>query len=533
MHITSKNKLAFLFLIPVFIFYTGYFFNYSPGYKPTGFIQYDNISYVAYAKQYLDHPGGGIGYSNPLNDSGDHPRIYFQTQTAMIAVLLRTGIDPGLAICLFSLLFCFLAVRTAISLFDELYPGTGHRKKIMLLFIWGGGIISLICFLLRPFMSTPLDFWSSISYFDPEDGWWGLNFGRSLIFGTESYYHFLFFSAILLLVRKKWLAASLVAFVLTFSHPFTGIHLLLVTATWLGIEKIVFSNKDVPYRMLGAVAVLIGIHLYYYLGYLPSFADHKSVSDQYSVNWNYWHYRSLPAFIPAYILVFGLFLFSFRMRPFKDFIQKSNNRLLLCLAFVSVVLCNHDLFIKPMQPIHFSRGYEWTAYFLMGVPALQYLFSLMHSGVLKRLAVSVFVVMLLSDNLLWITKYVSTTRNNETTVSDDQAMLLNILNANSSNNTLLIGSDPFLMPYCAVYTKGYPWMSHPYTTPFYRKKKESYKKFILTGEIDTAWRSRNCILVFNKTDSMEKLRAENLDFNGKVLLDSEKYKLVEGHFSRE
>ena len=526
----GKNKLALLLLIPIFIFYAGYFFNYAPGYRPTGFIQYDNISYVAYAKQYIDHPGTGIGYSNPLNDGGNYPAIYFQTQTLLLAILLRTGIDPGLAICIFSILFCFFAIRTAIAVYDELYPGGKHRNKTLVLFIWGGGIISLSCMLLKPFMTTELNFWSTISYFDPEDGWWGLNFGRSLIFGTESYYHFLFFWSFLLLLRKKWLSASMLAFILSFSHPFTGIHLLLLILGWICMEKIIFKNKEIPWWLFASTGLLIFLHLYYYLFYLPSFADHKSVSEQYSVNWNYWHYRSLPAFIPAYILVFSLFIVSLRIQRVKHFFSNSNNRLLLCLAIVSLLLCNHDIFIKPMQPIHFARGYEWTAYFLMGVPAIHYLFSRVSTARIRRPVLYLFMILLLSDNFLWILKYVRTARGNETTISVTQQEIIDVVSLHADNSTLLIGSDPFLMPYCAVYTKGYPWFSHPYTTPYYEKKKDAYTRFIQKNMVDSAWKGRDCILIFNKADSSELKRASQLQFQSITLADTKTFLIVKGMF---
>lgn len=517
-------------MIPVFIFYAGYFFHHAPGYKPTGFIQYDNICYVAYAKQYTDQPGTGIGYSNPLNDSGNYGKIYFQTQTFLLAGLLKMGIDPGLALCLFSIFFCLLAIRTAISIYLELYPDARHSNKTVLLLIWGGGIISLSCLLLRPFMTTSLNFWSSIYYLDPEDGWWGLNLGRSLLFGTESYYHFLFLSSILFLLRKKWLAAMLVAFVLSFSHPFTGIHLLLVISAWITMERIIFRNKDIPWWLFGAAGLLMAVHLYYYLVYLPSFPDHKSVSEQYSVNWNYRNYRALPAFIPAYILVFILFMISLRIERVRIFFSRSNNRLLICLAGVTIVLCNHDLFMKPMQPIHFVRGYEWMAYFLMGVPALHYLMNRLKKLKAGQWALILGMLLLLSDNLLWITNYVKTARDNETTLSDRQQLLLKLIQPVVDNTTLIIGSDPFLMPYCLVYTNGYAWISHPYTTPFYKQKLEAYKEFMSKGVIDPTWRSRKLLLIFNKADSMELRRSKEIVLQGKTLLDDDQQKVMMGTF---
>ena len=71
---------------PILVFFLAYLTN-GNGLHPTGFIQYDNVSYVAYAKQYLDADKFHIQYSNPFNDREFTP-IYVQPQTNHIP-------DPG------------------------------------------------------------------------------------------------------------------------------------------------------------------------------------------------------------------------------------------------------------------------------------------------------------------------------------------------------------------------------------------------------------------------------------------------------
>ena len=84
----SRNWLfALLLTAPMLVFFLGYLFNHSNDLAPTGFIQHDNVSYVAYAKQYLDSDKAGIFYSNPFNDADDYQPIYFQTQTILFAAL--------------------------------------------------------------------------------------------------------------------------------------------------------------------------------------------------------------------------------------------------------------------------------------------------------------------------------------------------------------------------------------------------------------------------------------------------------------
>ena len=97
MNKTSKDWLfAFILTVPMIIFYARHFTNHSSELSPTGFIAYDNVSYIAYAKEYQDADHVSLLYSNPLNDSGNYPRIYFQTQNVFFILLLATGISPGI-----------------------------------------------------------------------------------------------------------------------------------------------------------------------------------------------------------------------------------------------------------------------------------------------------------------------------------------------------------------------------------------------------------------------------------------------------
>jgi len=67
----SKQNLLFALMltIPMILFYVAYYFNHSYYLTSTGFVAYDNVSYVADAKQYLDADRFSFFYSNPLNDS--------------------------------------------------------------------------------------------------------------------------------------------------------------------------------------------------------------------------------------------------------------------------------------------------------------------------------------------------------------------------------------------------------------------------------------------------------------------------------
>ena len=104
-----KNwRLAFILTSPILIFFGGYLFNHSGNLIPTGFIQYDNVSYIAYAKQYLDSDVFHLQYSNPFNDQAQMP-IYFQPQTLFFCTFVKARypsvLDPD---HIYYYLFCHL-----------------------------------------------------------------------------------------------------------------------------------------------------------------------------------------------------------------------------------------------------------------------------------------------------------------------------------------------------------------------------------------------------------------------------------------
>ena len=45
-------------------------------------------------------------------------------------------------------------------------------------------------------------------------------------------------------------------------------------------------------------------------------------------------------------------------------------RLIAVMFVVIFALTQHNLVMHPMQPIHFAHGYDWTALFFLGAPAL-------------------------------------------------------------------------------------------------------------------------------------------------------------------
>ena len=374
------------------------------------------------------------------------------------------------------------------------------------------------------FMHDSLDI---IFILDPGWGWWGLNLGIFLFFSCEAYYHLLFLGAILCILKEKWLWALSLSFILSASHPFTGVEFLCIACLWVFVEKVLIGNKYIPWWFAGGLFICLSFHLYYYLFYLDQFAVHLSVKKQYSLNWR----LRIFNMIPAYFLTVGLALLNyFRSTPPRSFFYKSNNRLFLCWFSVAFTLANHEIFINPpMQPIHFTRGYIWTSLFLLGLPALHSIYGFINKKKFSRCLFIFFIIVFMSDNFLWISNYVRFSCLEPTVehISKEQQNILKLLNEHSDNKTLIVGSD--YLPYLStVYTKAYPWISHIFTTPFYREKKLAYERFINNNIIDISWRGREAIFIFRKNDIYELTRSEQLNIPLMLLIETESYRIFNG-----
>jgi hypothetical protein len=521
----KKNwMLGFLLTTPMIIFFIGSLLNHDGSLVPTGFIMHDNVSYIAYAKQYLDSDHFHLFYSNPFNDSENYPHIYFQPQTLLFAFLLWLKIPPGFIMIPFTWLCTLISFRIIIGIYDHLVQEKKFRILSIVFFCWGGGLLALAGTFAHFIKPAPgMQFLDYIFVLDPGWGWWGLNLGRAFFISCEAYYHMLFLVCILCILKKKWSATLFFAALLSLSHPFTGIELLGIISLWVLIEKFLYKNRSMPWWFLVGILIITGLHIYYYLFYLNQFPDQRSVSNQYALNWRLRFFNM----IPAYSIVGGLSIISvIKSGSLKSFLQNSNTRLFLCWFLIAFTLANHELFLKPMQPLHFTRGYIWTSLFLLGLPGLHSVLNFLKNKN-WRIAHIVFIILFLSDNFLWILNEVRFKRRDasETHISKEQKSILTKIRDQTNNKSLIIGSD--LVPYMStVYTRAYPWISHPYSTPFYKQKKQAYDEFINSNKIDSAWRGRDVIFVFRKNDSLEAIRSQQLNIQASILIETKSYKVL-------
>jgi hypothetical protein len=495
----KKILLSFVLSIPLIFFILQQYFRHSAALTPTGFTVDENVLYMSYAHQYLDQDHFSLFYSNPFDGNPESPQIYFQPVNLLLAACMRAGMDPGLCFSLFGIAMAVLCIYLGFKIIQHLLPGYKDQPLIATLFTWGGGLTA-IAGLLGSFVLTGQQhaYWlDNIFLADTGNGWWGLNWGRTLFIPLEAYYHFLFLLNIYFILKQKWAAAACSALFLSISHPFTGIEYLLIMNGWLLLEKIFYKNKNIPYWYWGAIFSVTLFHAWYYLVYLNSFPAHKQIFSQYSVGWSY----SLLIAIPAYCLVAALsFLNAYINRPVKKFLSIPHQRLFLCWAIIAFLLSKHEWFMKAMQPVHFTRGYVWSGLFLFSLPALLWLINYLRQSASRKWLLYGFIFIFLSDNILWTTNLLRGTNNieGEGHITKDTQQVLDFLKSNAGNKDLLVGNASLVNYLANVYTHTNAWVSHPYNTPKREERILQMQNFLETGTKPPEWKDRRILIVLNK-----------------------------------
>ena len=279
-----------------------------PEFISTGFIQMDMPYYMANARQYFDNPELSLFYSNPFSSSIETRPIYFQFHIFLLALVLKvTGLNAGIVFVSFGFISGFLCILMAMRVFHELFGlVTTKQWLIFVVFCWGGGVAFITGFIYSLYTGHDLFNALKMSFvFDPFSGYWMMNFGRNLVYPTEAYYHLVVFGIIFSVIKNKQILTSILLFILSFSHPYTGIEILLIVLIWQSIERFYLQNKNIDFKFIAVNISLLFLTLSYYLIFLNSNIEHKSLFEQWSLDWTY----KLHNFVPLYITVFLLFTY--------------------------------------------------------------------------------------------------------------------------------------------------------------------------------------------------------------------------------
>jgi len=487
---------------PAWIPYVSHFVAPSPGRLPTGFISYDMPYYLANAREHFDGGRFQTLYSNPFDFRYDAPAIYFQPMTLALAGILQgTHLDPGLVLVGFEVVAAWLCARVGLSLYFEVVGIGGRARGVGLLaFFWGGGLLAIAGI---GYSLVKRGVIANIFQFDPAGGWWFLNFGRNLIFPTEALYHALFFGSVLCLLRDRFASALALALVVSASHPFTGIELLLILATWSALELFFVRSSAVPRLFFFGVVALLVLHVGYYLGYLGRFPEHVKLMKAWTVAWE----LEAVHFLPAYSLVGALAFWSFRRLDLaRQFFDQPRNRLFLTWFAVAFALANHEFAFRPIQPLHFTRGYIWTPLFFLGAMPLITVFARCERPArykLRTAAIAATLTLFSLDNILWLGQFpLAAAQGRQFSgffVKPTQLDLYRWLARDENRGATLLALDPELGYLASVYTPLRSWIGHEYNTPDLDKRKEEIASFFNEGRIADAWKGKTLIVAVDRT----------------------------------
>jgi hypothetical protein len=273
---------------------------------------------------------------------------------------------------------------------------------------------------------------------------------------------------------------------------------LCILCAWCFLELVILRGKQVPLAFFLSCCALLLLHGAYYFFFLGRFPEHRSVVTQWTLPWllRFWNY------IPAYVLVafFGVW----RVRKLtlaRRFLAVPHNRLLMVWFATAFALANHDLFIRPIQPLHFTRGYIWMPLFLMGCPALMSLLKKLCAAPVRLgyLACGVVIIgLFLSDNAAWLGSFLIF-QDHGIRLTHDQAQLISWMGKISSDEHLVVAQDPFIGYMAVVYTPLRAWRSHVWTTPQSSLRQRQLDSFYLDHGFLPEWKGRPLLVVFDVT----------------------------------
>ncbi len=201
-----------------------------------------------------------------------------------------------------------------------------------------------------------------------------------------------------------------------------------------------------------------------------------------------------------------------------------HQRLFICWAIIAFLLSKHEWFIKPMQPIHFTRGYVWAGLFLFGLPALVALIQFLKKRKLSWVLYA-FILIFLSDNILWTFNLVRGKNITEWEghITKDTREVLIFLHNNANQKDLLMGNAGVVNYLANVYTHANSWATHPYNTPDRDLRMNQQLSFIETGIKPPEWNNRRILLLIDKRKGAIRIAPSLL---GPKLFENDSYMIL-------
>lgn len=395
--------------------------NSPEGFYYPGFLISDQNTYTAIFRSVLER-GNGITYSYPYAAKDtDNPAIFFQLPFTLLAWIWKICGGNLLSAWeifryIFGVGFYYLAYLFINDLFKKIYPNefaNKNAKKIIniffLILIFGGGFawfvgtfkyLSLRLFMVGGEYPYFLDSFTSI---EKQYAGWMLNLFRNVFHPPEMQYHFFFFLAVYGIIRQKPIFIFIGEFMACISGVFVAIELSGIIIFYFALESIITRKKECVKKLIISLTIFIFFLLYYKV-FLMQFPIAKILVDQHLINLH--NVIQLHAYFPAYgILIFTAPLVFLNKNFRKILLGKPEGRLMIAWFIVVLLLMQNDKILtlkRSIQPPHFTRGYMYTALFLISALGIfPYLMQISNISI-KKLNIFLVISLLffIPDNVI-------------------------------------------------------------------------------------------------------------------------------------
>ena len=202
--------------------------------------------------------------------------------------------------------------------------------------------------------------------------------------------------------------------------------------------------------------------------WLPSFEQHAALQSVWELDWS----LKWSSAIPAWGIVAAAAVYRLWKEPAA--LQTTTVQFLLCALVVALGLSLHDRLIKPVQPLHFTRGYVWMPLILLGAPAIVPMIrSMWHRSVISRVVVCCLGLLFVTDNLVFgaIQSWRQYHHEEGFHLTVHDRALLAELHEKHLQSVVLTESTTlnYLLP---AYADHRPWLGHQFNTPEFPERLE-------------------------------------------------------------
>jgi hypothetical protein len=199
------------------------------------------------------------------------------------------------------------------------------------------------------------------------------------------------------------------------------------------------------------------------------------------------------------------------------------NRLFFCWGIVAFALSVHGFAIKPVQPLHFTRGYVYAGFFLFAMPAIiHYLhFVKTSTNKLYKPIYALIIFLFLLDNISWFTSNINY---NETGIQfnkQEQALIQFFKNNNQNSWIISTEANAAMATNLQLYSPGKAWIPHPFLTFNMQAKKAAIVDLETKKLIDEQWKQRPAYFFIDKKDTSYR----HTTFKFEVVYENDQFKV--------